>query len=496
MSKTILIRITLDHGTGNFWVDTGIVVLASYLGQGEYRIEYILDWLLNRLTENTGNIGLYYDERDKALREYPKTSWTYPVNLFIRVAGDPGKKVTIGGQTYATQPPTYQLRLQLSRRPAPCDICGKSGPVTDVKMWMFPFLVDPAKFANFYPGLKRGAKMCPRCALAGLAGYLGWLWKAQGGDALHFFIFHAELGEMERLHREVLNPLRIRGERGGNVPVAFAGPYIHETVLGLLLRLFAHVRSSNVLDEDGRTTLARLLGATDSPPSPVTLYAVSGKPGQAFNMTAFREFSRLHDLFRLYERWLSVISQKGIDTRSPQAQIERVFEQFSAQQGKKSETLWRDRIAWAVLSFGDPFPSIEQFLYDVRAREDKRRSLVRGTLEVFEHYAQEVMNVDEQFQRILAGFGHNLGMAAHEHNEMGLLYELRNAKNPEAFYRVLNDAQFRLETTIPEALLRIERGERIAGAPWIRVKTILAIYAMNAFLRKEVNRSNQSTEEG
>jgi hypothetical protein len=32
--------------------------------------------------------------------------------------------------------------------------------------------------------------------------------------------------------------------------------------------------------------------------------------------------------------------------------------------------------------------------------------------------------------------------------------------------------------------LRIERGERIAGVPWVRVKTLLSIYAMNAYLRR------------
>jgi len=57
-------------------------------------------------------------------------------------------------------------------------------------------------------------------------------------------------------------------------------------------------------------------------------------------------------------------------------------------------------------------------------------------------------------------------------------------KNPEDFYRVFNDAQFRPQVTIPEVLLRIERDERIAGAPWVRVKTLLSIYPMNAFLRK------------
>lgn len=107
--------------------------------------------------------------------------------------------------------------------------------------------------------------------------------------------------------------------------------------------------------------------------------------------------------------------------------------------------------------------------------------------------------MNEQFQRILAGFGHSLGQIAHDRNEMGLLYSLRNAKNPEDFYRMLNDAQFRLEVTIPEALLQMDERNRIRGVPWVRVKTLLAIYAMNAYFRKGVPQAEEvrtAEEEG
>lgn len=80
---------------------------------------------------------------------------------------------------------------------------------------------------------------------------------------------------------------------------------------------------------------------------------------------------------------------------------------------------------------------------------------------------------------------------------MGLLYALRNAKNIDEFYRVLNDIQFRLDLTVPESLLKLERGERIAGAPWRRVKHMLAVYAMNAYLRRQVQEEySQDAEEG
>ncbi len=480
------IILSQERPTGNFWVDTGLVVLLRQFGEGEHSAENILRWLQSRILQPSGNKGQYYDQAAGQIREYAKVNWVYPTNIFIKVSGQaPKVKVKLNGkeETLFATPPRFELSLKLSKKTDMCDLCGERAPLTDATMWMYPFVVDPQKFGTFYPGTKRGLRLCARCALAGLAGYLGWLWKAQGRDALHFFIFHSDLREMERLHREVLEPLR-KSEKGGPAPVVFAGPYGNETTLGLLLALFQHVRQSNLLTDEARQLLATILGATDEPPLPITLYAITGTPGQAFQMKALREFSKLQRLFWLYEGWVVLLAEHGVD--NPHHQLGSVFGQFWAQQGQNRESIWRDRIAWAILEFGDPAPFIEQFLFEVRAREEERnrRPLVRGTIEVLNQYLQEVFKMDEQFQRTLAGFGHSLGRAAQEHNEMGLLYALRNAKNPEDFYRMLNDAQFRLQVTIPEAILRIERGERIAGVPWVRVKTLLSIYAMNAYLRK------------
>ncbi|MCS7173477.1 MAG: hypothetical protein N0A24_08860 [Armatimonadetes bacterium] len=477
------IWLSLDQPSGQFWIDTGLVVLVEQFGEGEHSVDDVLNWLLKQLVQPTGKKGEYYDQATKQLREYDKVNWVYPTNIFIKVAGKSGKKVKINGQDYPTQPPQFELDLDLSKRSDPCDLCGNRAPLTDAKMWMYPFVVDPQKFGTFYSGTKRGLRLCARCALAGLAAYLGWLWRAQGGDVLHFFVFHSELKELVRLHREVLGPLRISGEKVGTAPVEFSGPYIHETTLGLLLGLFRHVRESDRLSEEARELLATLLGAADAPPAPITLYAITGTSGQAFTMQAVREFSKLQRLYRLYEQWLEVIQRETQDP-NPHRRLVKVLQQFGQQQGKSAESIWRDKICWAILEFGDPLPFVEQFLYEARAKEDHPRPLVRGTIEVLNHYVREVLGMNEQFQRILAGFGRALGTAAHEHNEMGLLYALRNAKNPEDFYRMLNDAQFRLGIPIPEALLKIERGERIAGTPWVRVKTLLSIYAMNAFLER------------
>lgn len=473
----IRVQIDLEHPTGNFWVDNGLVALCDLVGIGNYPVEQVLEEVEQRLVQKTGNKGEYLDEATGELREYDKVNWVYPTNLFIKVVGRVPKRKS-HGKEYFTQPPRPGLGLQFKKKKEYCDICGAPAPPTDAKMWMFPFVVKPEDFGSFYSWAKRGANLCPRCAVAGAAGYLTWLWVAQGRDALHFFLFHSDLRETARFQREVLQPLRLEGSKRGNVSLPFYGPYLHETTLALLLEMFSHVRGSDRLTDAGREFLASLLGAAAAlPPAPLTLYAITGKPGKAFNMQVFREFSRLHALYRLYETWAEAL---GGD--NPQQALTRVFRQFQTKEGNQYNTLWREKIAWAVLEFGDPLPYVEAFLFEARAKEKNPLPLSWGTEPVFNHYAKEVLNVDEGLLKVLGGFGHRLGSVAREKNEMGILYALRNAKNPEEFFRVLNDIQFRLELTVPEKLLEIGQGERIAGSPWVRVKTLLSIYAMNSYL--------------
>lgn len=491
----LTIRLSLDHPTGNFWVDTGLIVLVQQFGEGEHSADKVLNWIQNQLLRSSGNRGKYYDENTGEVREYAKVNWVYPTNLFIKVAGRASKvTVEVDGEQARlfTAPPRFELNLKLGKQLHICDLCGETARLTDAKMWMYPFLVEPSKFGTFYPGTTRRLGLCARCALAGLAAYRGWLWKAQGREALHFFIFHSDLREMLRLHQRVLSPLSIEGGKGGTARVAFSGPYVNETLLGLLLELFRYVREPGPLPKEAQQVLAEILGAAEAPPVPITLYAISGTPGQAFQMKAFREFSKLQRLFQLYERWIALLAESRVD--NPHNHVARIFEQFWSQRGQSRETIWRERIAQRILEFGDPMPWVEQFLYDARAREQNPRPLVYSSLEVLNHFLQEVLAMDEQLLKILGGFGSTLGSAAHEHNEMGLLYALRNAKNPDDFYRVLNDGQFRLQITVPEALLRIEKGERIAGSPWVRVKTLLSIYAMNSYLRR--NRADGGTAAG
>lgn len=486
-----------QYQTGNFWIDNGLVYLLNRWGEGEHRIEDILKDLLGSLVQPTGNKGQYYDEQSKQLREYEKRNWVEPTNLFIKVSGDPGRKVRVGDKQYPTQPPEFNLKLELSGKSAQCDICGESSYVTDAKMWVYPFVVDPAKFGNFYSGAKRGMKLCARCALAGLAGYLSWWWRRQGNDALHFFLFHTELSELQRLHREVLRPLQLAGERGGNVRPAFSGKYLHETTLGILLSLFSHIPESDALSDSARDFLMKLFEGVRIEAKPVVLYAVSGVPAQAFDMKSLREFSNLQRVYRLYLGWREAIGRENIGV-NPHQQIVSIIEQFWVQRQRDRETLWRDRIAQAVLGFGDPFPTIEEFLFDVRAKEQQPRPLRFGTEQALvDYYVKEVFQMDEQFVKTLSGFGHTLGTTAQQKHEMGLLYALRNAKNVEEFYRVLNDVQFRLDLTVPESLLKLEKGERIAGSPWRRVKHMLAIYSMNAYLRQESGaQKSEKTQEG
>ncbi len=433
--------VDLSRPTGNFWIDNGLVVLYRLFGAGEVDCEEVLEKLIAKL--------------------YPKK---FPYTSFNRIS-------------------TGKPRLDFTDK-GYCHICGARENLTEGKMWFFPFVVALNRFANFYSNLQQKLMMCPTCAIAGLAGYVGWLWRAQGRDALHIFCFHGDLKDIEQLYREVLDPIRLE-EKGGNVPLAFYGPYLHETAWGLLLRLFSYVRhhsEEEKLSPEASQLLAGLFGVSEKTSfTPLVLYVITGKPSNAFDMQSFKEISHLASLYRLYERWIEIFKEDP----KPQEILEKVFRQFQRPEGNTYNTIWRERISAAVLNFEDPLPPVEEFLFQ---RDSK--PLIKGSLEVFELYVKEVLAMETNLLNAIKRFGYSLGSKAQQKNEMGLLYALRNAKNLDEFFRVLNDVQYRLGLPVPESLLEVEPGESIKGSPWRRVKTLLSIYAMNAFLRA------QNKEEG
>ncbi len=481
-----MLRVQLDPeaATGDPWIDTGLAVLLERYGPGEHDFERLRRDLIDALVQPTGGEGEYWDPQTRQIRTYGKRNWIWPVSAFIRVAGKSEKKVEVEGRRLPTSPPVFDLDPKFSKRPRPCDICGDEGPSMDAKMWAYPFVVEPGKFGNFYSGTRQGIGMCPRCVAAGLAAYLGMLWRYAGGP-LHLFLFHTALPELCRVHREALAVFRLEGERGGNIPVAFGGPYPAETVLGLLLELFGRLRreeEARVAAERGAgEVLAELLGLRAAPsPAPLTLVAVSGQIQQAFRAGSVRRHDRLERTYRLYERLLNALAAMARPPDRPHVALVRVLGQFWQRRKERTDTIWREQVAAALLAEEDPLPHVEAFLFDVQA--GKGGPLAYGTTHVFDAYAGEVLGMEERLRRIVAGFGHTLGRAVDAKKEQGLLYALRNARNLDDFLRVLNDVQFRLGVTVPGTLVEVGAGERISGVPWQRVKTLLAIHAMNAFL--------------
>lgn len=479
------VKISLQNPTGNFWIDNGLVVLYDLCGEGEFEVDEILDKLIGKLVVETGNIGEYYDAVSGEIKNYKRKNWLYPSNLFIK-STPRADKIKISGKEYFLSPPQFNLQLKFSKKKTVCDICGEMNYAIDAKMWMFPFTVELSKFSNFYSGLKKGTKLCPRCALAGLAGYLGWLWKAQGKDKLHVFIFYSDLQTMYRLRMNVFKYLEYSEDlKGGNIPLEFSGSYIHETILGLLLRLFRELKSrERKLSKEGEELLKEIIGESIEE-KPLTLFAFSGTPGKAFNMDTMVEFSEFKTLYRLYTKWSELFS--NIEGK-PHDIVRNVFKQFYKKERNNLNSIWRDRIAWAIMKLEDPSLFIEDFLFETKTK------LEFGTIDIFELYWKEVIGMDKTLLNVLRGFGHNLGQVACEKEEMGLLYTLRNAKNPDDFYKVLNDIQFRLGLTIPEDILHIEKGEKIKGNPWLRVKTLLSIYSMNSYLWKKSKNKSKNEE--
>jgi hypothetical protein len=495
----------LQHGTGNFWIDNGLVVLSRLLTNGNLPaplnpllqqllagdklpadVNPLLQQLAEQVYQQTGKTEVYWDEQSQQIKTYNKRNWQEPIGLFISVVDSPPKK-QVNDKELFTRPPNAASLIRINPRgKTKCDLCGVDEvPIESARLYLFPFVVDPGKFGNFYSVAKRGVKLCPRCAVAGFAAFQSWLWRRQG-NTYHFFVFHTDLERLSALHESVLSPLRLAEVKGGNFEVDFFGEYPSENLFALLLSLFKflHARESG---GEVSPLLAELTGAQPVVGNPIVVYAFSGEGGKSFSMRAFTQFDRFQLFYRLYRRWIEALS-----ANNPHSVLAQVFRQFQHKR-QRTETIWREWVCSAMLKQIDPSPSIEAFLYDVCT--EIRRALSYGTLEMLRIYLQEVLKMDEKLLNILKGFGYELGRVAAEKSEMGLLYALRNAKNLDQFLDVLNQIQFTLEKTINPELLRVEHGERIAGAPWNRVKTLLAIHAMNAYLRTKYPTSEAQSQE-
>ncbi len=528
------ILIDLKTQTGDFWIDNGLVILYDMFGEGEHEVSKILSELVSHLIEKTGNVGYYYDLKKQEFIKYDMENWKYPANLFIKATPAPHKiifewnnckkengslicdvieektkqnvKIRVpesmreeiekryakkGKLRIFLEIPKRNLSLSWERKKHICSICGAYDIVVKGKQWVYPFLVDPQKFSNFYSMTKGSNYLCPRCALAGLAAYLGWIY-AIGKDYMHIFVFHSDLHTLYSLRRGIIKPLALAQNRGRNFPLAFSGKYIHETTMGLILELFKKLKRKEDVDPEIAEFLEEEFIQSKEE---LRLFAVSGKPGKGFNMTGIIEFSRFNALYKLYNLWLDILSKKYPEEPSVINIISQVFEQFFIiQPNKKVETIWRDKICWMILEFKDPFPYIESYLFEgIGSQKKNVGGLKKGTMVVFEEYAKEVIKMDEKQINIVAAFGHEIGRASAEKDDMGILYSLRNAKNIDDFLKVLNDINFKLGLTVNEEFLKID-GDRIMGQPWIRIKTLLSIYAMNQYLWQKKKEGDKDGE--
>ncbi len=540
-SDNLTITISLDTSTGDPWIDNGIVVLYDLFGEGEHNVLDLLSKLVSRLVEKTGNEGHYYDLELDSFVKYPKETWKTPANLFIKANPTKTKKlicrkdgknfscriktkenakieISEGLRKYLNsyeaeisekgeieiflEAPKWNVNLSFKKREQICSVCGKKDKIVEGKQWMYPFLVDPSKFGNFYSNTKGANYLCLRCALAGFAAYLGWLYALfyEGKTTyLHIFIFHSDLDTMYSMRKGIIKPLSLAGSKERNFPMAFFGKYLHETTMGLILELFKKLKAKEDVDPDVAKFFEEKIMV---PSNELRLFAITGnksKSSKSFSMSEIIEFSKFNSLYALYNQWLKVLSDKYPEMISAMDIVENVFKQFYiTQQKQKKETIWRDKICWMVMEFKDPFPYIESFIFEknrAQRSEKKYGGLIKGTMVIFEEYAKEVLKMDEKQLKILAAFGHEIGEASAKKEDMGILYSLRNAKNIDEFLRVLNDINFKLGLRVNEELLKIEK-DKIMGQPWIRIKTLLSIYAMNRYLWIKKNKSEGGEKNG
>ncbi len=461
-----LVDLTAATATGNPWIDAGLAVLLAECGPGMHAAADVAGWLTTHLIGPAG--GQSASSASGSNRPTGKVGWKPPASAVVNITSPGGRPLAV------------PLK---SARSGTCELCGQTGRVADAAMAFLPMVVASKNFVNFASGTRRGLQVCLRCMAAGYAAYLGCLWWRRGPHC-YMFLLHGLLDQMRQLYRTYIGPARAGA---WSLSPAFGGDGPSEVTWGLILTMFRamHARDPQA---DAAAVAAidevhRLLGlsAPAAPEAPISLIVLAvTKVGRAPRVRQLSVISHLPTLYELYKAWIQELEHDGVTDAHDV--LTGVFGQLVVRtRGGNSDTRWRERVAREIIHFGDPFPFVEEFVFELASSSPKGKRLAIGTTTVVDVYAREVFAMAQELIDRIASYGYRLGRVAAEQQKMSLLYDLRNARSIEAYLEVINNAQFQLQLPVPKELTDV-RGESIGGVPWQRVKSLVAIHAMNAYL--------------
>lgn len=415
-------------------------------------------------------------------------------NLYIPKKGDKKEKgkIKISGEGVLNTSPVYELKdkFELQMNDEGRALCLLSGVFVKSAKKMagtnYPFVTGESGEINFASNLSAELAMSSLFAFVSMFSHYNLFYSGQDEAWNYFALFDTNLESLNDFYTHLLNKSEETDEKRKiwcNFKKAImVTNYPNETLLNFLLSAYTHIDRELYRD--------KMLTKT------VYSFAHDGSIFQSV-----REFSKIDPLFRLFDK----LQEQGLTKERVLPWLFGCFKRVQLKHGKpQDDTFYRESFSSRILDFTDLYDVIEEFLFEVGLREDERKkvnhSIPNWALNIFiKTYYLEVLNMDKQMLDRCVSLGMRIGNLCKADGEKGnrdVLYRLRNAKNLNEFLAVLEFAQYKLEgksysydsggKTHKIENLSIGKPfiENLDENSWERYKSLVSIFAMNAFLGK------------
>jgi hypothetical protein len=329
--------------------------------------------------------------------------------------------------------PSYTLgwEAHLKSGKEPCNFSGDQFfKLIEVKGYIYPLLVDPNKMQSFYSGHKGKYQMGAPYALAALFAPRGLRYVRVGGDYIYFAPRADSLVRLKQIQRGWVPPTLILSDKERIAANFERGQvytsYLQESLFLYLLAIFKWNRMHGLAAESEKV----LPVDPDYANEP---YAVEKRREIerhvsviAFGAGSFTEYTAVDDLFELLDKMLY---PKSALTLAEFIHFYRSF-YIPHMKDERGKTRPRELLARRMLS-RQPFSDVVEAMIFER---DSTLPACRSAVNAYTG-GLNVMKPDEL--EMCQKLGEEIGARAANDNNMGSLYDFRNAKTRDQFIAAL-----------------------------------------------------------
>lgn len=370
------------------------------------------------------------------------------------------------------------------RRAKPCSICGRDDlPVRTTATAYNPLTVSVGKMSTFYSELSGGEAICQTCAFASPFAFTRTFYSIQGATATLVWPVAPDLVRLDEFFRSVSRHFVVVQPFRNYHPSAI--PYAQSPAtcfLDVLCSLW-HVNQSEGLGD----MLVTALGG-------VQFHAVQlTKTGNVISVDRYEIIPDPAGILRLV-RACDKVSQQGERWNALQSSLSAMPIIRRTPGGRpEANTRLLNAVSQSVVACGPVDQAIEARVY--AALDDMQGDVASVayfpvvSLRTFiPIYLEEVKDMTIELLPSLQSVGTTLGELVKQTDDRSILYNLRNARNPDDLLEVLSRVVVRHADDFIAGEPELYRGsvrklaESIDQTNWRRVRSLLGIYAGLRFI--------------